>query len=380
MYNRKYDRKYIILDCDTKGFGMFAKDPTGTLEIVLKDGKGRLNLRLQGLKLKESTDEYKLYFVAKQAVGSVGVPALSAALDFSGSSRLSMDFDPEDVLGTGFAIEDFGAFVLLLKSGRFSDSNRIAPLCGFAERAFDWREGFREYKMKPAYSRSRPLSEASSAEIIAKPFSHKERLSSNNLKAAEESSLQTEYIQIAAPREETRDIALEQLPQKEQQPGDFEVISQRFKDELERLKSLELITEEEHEKLSAPDSISENTEHREETVCSSQKGKAKKLFECGQNVEPFAGEAAEWVNLPGSKVLELGEAALQENCYVLSRCLKYNHVLLGRIGDEYILGIPDEYSEERTGDMRTLGFLYFKSGAGAPVERNTPGYWLININ
>ncbi|MBR2593201.1 MAG: hypothetical protein IKD83_01080 [Firmicutes bacterium] len=147
MYSRKYYKKYVILDCETRGFGLWGKIPAGTCSLEIKNGKALITMVIQGLNPGDE-DQYKLYFVFEDEDGYKGSEVCGLSINSIGSGKFKYSFDPNNVNNTGFRAEDIKAAAVISKDGKTSKSGIAAPLCGYFYDRMDWRNNFSAIKPK----------------------------------------------------------------------------------------------------------------------------------------------------------------------------------------------------------------------------------------
>ncbi|MBQ5589463.1 MAG: hypothetical protein IIU70_04880, partial [Anaerotignum sp.] len=60
MYNRRYEKVFLMLRQEVAGYALGKRPPWGSCVMELKNGKGRLHLNIQGLKPLQ----YEVYVMA----------------------------------------------------------------------------------------------------------------------------------------------------------------------------------------------------------------------------------------------------------------------------------------------------------------------------
>ena len=108
MYNRKFYKKYVILDCETRGFGLWGRIPAGTAALEIKNGKANIALVIQGLMPKE-IGKYRLYFIFDSDEGYKGLDMCEIPLSDIGTCRFRYSFNPNNISDTGYRAEDVKA-------------------------------------------------------------------------------------------------------------------------------------------------------------------------------------------------------------------------------------------------------------------------------
>lgn len=143
MYNRNFYKKYVLLDCETRGFGLWGRIPAGTSSLEIKNGKAAISLVIQGLVPKD-VGKYNLYLIFNSDKGFLGKDLGEVPLSGAGSCRFKYNIDPNNILNTGFRAEDIKAAAVILKDDKYNKSNVICPLCGYFNEKFEWRKTFSE--------------------------------------------------------------------------------------------------------------------------------------------------------------------------------------------------------------------------------------------
>ena len=117
MYNRRYDKVFLMLRQETTGYAVGKRPPWGSCIMELKNGTGRLMLTVQGLRPLR----YAVYLLA-------GHPEKK-----EGHAELKWAFNP-DAVGEGKCAEDFHTVLILAEEG-----GRSAPLAAYFGEKTDWK-------------------------------------------------------------------------------------------------------------------------------------------------------------------------------------------------------------------------------------------------
>ena len=126
MYNRRYDKVFLMLRQETAGYAVGKRPPWGSCIMELKNGTGRLMLTVQGLRPLR----YAVYLLAGQE--SIFCGELHPEKK-EGHAELKWEFNP-DAVGEGKRAEDFHTVLILAEEG-----GRSAPLAAYFGEKTDWK-------------------------------------------------------------------------------------------------------------------------------------------------------------------------------------------------------------------------------------------------
>ena len=142
MYNRRYDKVFLMLRQETAGYAVGKRPPWGSCIMELKNGTGRLMLTVQGLRPLR----YAVYLLAGQE--SIFCGELHPEKK-EGHAELKWAFNP-DAVGEGKRAEDFHTVLILAEEGGCS-----APLAAYFGEKTDWKAIFQpQKKAEPSASSS----------------------------------------------------------------------------------------------------------------------------------------------------------------------------------------------------------------------------------
>lgn len=133
MYNRRYDKVFLMLRQETAGYAVGKRPPWGSCIMELKNGTGRLMLTVQGLRPLR----YAVYLLAGQE--SIFCGELHPEKK-EGHAELKWAFNP-DAVGEGKRAEDFHTVLILAEEGGCS-----APLAAYFGEKTDWKAIFQPQK------------------------------------------------------------------------------------------------------------------------------------------------------------------------------------------------------------------------------------------
>ena len=140
---RQYSRIFITLLQEGAGYGFKDRAPLGRAIVEAREKEGKLSLWVQDLKPEVM---YKVYLIASDTAGCVGIPAGTLAVDAKGKGELKWTFFPDNVGESMIAIEKCAAVVVLAPK----KDELVAPLAGYRDAPFIWKNNFTIFTRKPA--------------------------------------------------------------------------------------------------------------------------------------------------------------------------------------------------------------------------------------
>ena len=143
MYNRRYDKVFLMLRQETAGYAVGKRPPWGSCIMELKNGTGRLMLTVQGLRPLR----YAVYLLAGKE--SIFCGELHPEKK-EGHAELKWAFNP-DAVGEGKRAEDFHTVLILAEEGGCS-----APLAAYFGEKTDWKAIFQPQKKAEPPKKEKP--------------------------------------------------------------------------------------------------------------------------------------------------------------------------------------------------------------------------------
>ena len=326
MYNRRYEKVFLMLRQETAGYALGKRQPWGSCVMELKNGTGRLHLTIQGLKPLR----YEVYVMAGEESVFCGeiVPDRK-----EGRCELKWEFDP-DAVGEGKA-EDLHTVIVLAEG-------LSAPLTAYFKEKRNWKKDFTPRK---AEAEKEIVLQAAEAAVMEKPVpmivsETQEESMNTNAKIAEE--------------------------QKESYHGSFQGLLAKFRRELEELEKTGILTREETENI--------RNMGAELAVEKEEKAEEKKevsLFASHREVSPF-GDGEQWKQISLEEVTLLSQIPLkwQKEFFFLLAYRKYHHLILQEKEDGIRLGLPGQFNPEDAADAHAFGFHEFRN------TEDDWGYWM----
>jgi len=317
MYNRRYEKVFLMLRQETAGYAIGSRPPWGSCVMELKNGRGRLQLTVQGLKPLC----YDVYVMAGEE--SVFCGQLCPEKK-EGRCEWKWDFDP-DALGKGKKAEDLHT-VLVVAEGM------SAPLTAYFREKRDWKQHFQPRQ--------------------------KEKTSAREVKTETVAEGQEEPV---LPEKEATVSVAEDLSYH----GSFQRLLAKFRRELDELEETGILTAEETEHIR---NMGEGVQAQEKTEGWEEQ---KESFAENEERVPF-GDGERWKRLTLEEMTLLSEIPLQwrKEFFFLLPWRKYHHLILRETEEGFWLGLPGRFNTQDAADAHAFGFHEFRS-----TEKDW-GYWM----
>ena len=339
MYNRRYDKVFLMLRQETAGYAVGKRPPWGSCIMELKNGTGRLMLTVQGLRPLR----YAVYLLAGQE--SIFCGELHPEKK-EGHAELKWAFNP-DAVGEGKRAEDFHTVLILAEEGGCS-----APLVAYFGEKTDWKAIFQPQKGAERQKKAEPQEMPKLQEKTA-------------LKTAETAALS---------EQKEKPLSAQGCH------GSFQGLLAKFRRELEKLEETGVLSAEETAHIRAAGKT-ENPPVREGGQCADTGVErvdktteiVDKVDTSGQQkkLEPF-GDGVLWDCLFLEELTLLAQIPLkwQKEFFFLLPYRRYHHLILRQEENGYRLGLPGEYSEAEEAEAQRFGFREFRRVDG------DWGYWI----
>ncbi|MGE5613036.1 MAG: hypothetical protein ACM3XR_01395 [Bacillota bacterium] len=148
-----FSRKFLIFANEDAGYEAGCK-PSGYVKLEVRDGKGMLRSVIHNIRPGNGAFEYVLYLVSPRLGGqpAFGLKAGTYRVE-SGKAELEWSFDPFSVGKSGYEIDKFDVFAVIVEyvdrpyqsrhDARKTSSGVICPLAAYTGSPGDWRESFK---------------------------------------------------------------------------------------------------------------------------------------------------------------------------------------------------------------------------------------------
>ena len=379
MYNRRYDRKTIILKQETDSFSK-STGQTAVAAIEIKNGKGRINL--QG----KAEDGSHIYLVGADRGSNI-----CADLGQVGKA----EFNPENVADSAKSIENFDIVVLGKREvdGNFSWNAFV----GFLNGRREWR--------KNILTAQKNQENVQTVEVVKEPL-QKEEIQPKVEQTQEVSDVseikpEAEEVKVMQVQElvlepsgkaemtktETNPLAAKILEmtknqsvgQQEDIHDTFKRIVQSFNREMKNLEDIGVLSLSEIMSIQGNGDCEETEEIENKEI---KQAEADYIFEHNEKMKPFNNEECQWVRICPEEIWALGlkDNTVNTSSFVIYADKKYKHLLLGRReSGMLILGIPDCYKSSERRRALAMGFFDFFGIGDEKLEEGKYGYWVKNL-
>ena len=346
MYNRRYDKVFLMLRQETAGYAVGKRPPWGSCIMELKNGTGRLHLTVQGLRPLC----YAVYLLAGQE--SIFCGELRPEKK-EGHAELKWEFDP-DAVGKGQRAEDFHTVLILAEEGGYS-----APLAAYFGEKIDWKAIFQPQKKAEPPEEEKPQEMPKLKEKI-------------DLKAEKTTVLSEQKAE--PPKPEEQPTAAQSCH------GSFQGLLAKFRRELENLEETGVLSAEETANIRAAGKT-ETSPAKEGGQCADTgtetvdkadtSGQQKDTIGQHKKLEPF-GDGVLWDCLFLEELTLLAQIPLkwQKEFFFLLPYRRYHHLILRQAENGFWLGLPGEYDAAEEAEAQRFGFREFRRVDG------DWGYWM----
>ena len=140
MYNRRYDKAFIMLKQELGGFSLGQQSAWGSCVMELKNKIGRLTFSVQGLKRLTDGRRYEAFIIGGKGNAMRGISCGVVKIDQHGKGELKWEFDPEQIGRSCFCVEELHTAALIVKGGY----GLIVPLVGYFNEKVSWKKLFQE--------------------------------------------------------------------------------------------------------------------------------------------------------------------------------------------------------------------------------------------
>lgn len=407
MYQRRYDKVYLMLRQETAGYGMGSRGPWGSCILEIKNGQGKLTVAVEGLR-PLIHGQYQVYGLLAKDGECKGISCGELAVNKQGHGEMAWDFDP-DALGSGYCVEDLFGVTVTTETG----NSLSAPLTAYVGEKRQWQALFSPLEEEPVL-------QAAETAVLEHPVVEE--------KAKVIELPQKEPEAKGERKEEQREIPQQSAPAKEEPDfsyhGNFRGLLKKFRQEMAELEEMGILTAEEsarilgkksveaakngedyrevpieiikkeelpkeQERVSwveadepAPDEKQEETLHTETQKaeeCEKTEEQEPKtevawdFFANNRRMTPF-GDGTPWIYISLKELLYFGEipSQRQRDFFFLLCYHRYGHLILHEGKDGMEIGLPDSYDSSARRRAEGLGFTEFRPLPG----QKDMGYWI----
>ncbi len=409
MYNRRYDKAFIMLKQELGGFSLGQQSAWGSCVMELKNKTGRFTFSVQGLKKLTDGRRYEAFLIGGKGTAMKGISCGVIHVDQHGKGELKWEFDPEKIGRSCFCVEELHTAALLVKGGY----GLIVPLVGYFNEKVAWKKLFQEEQDLRAAEAILSEEEEEQKKIKEqKPQSYE---------AEPEQPKKPENIVEEQKKPNVVNLKVESSPFQK----NFKNMLFQFKKELEKLEENGILTQLERQQIQGKEQISieqpktEKTEQPQEMITkieipqqktaieevkaeptkieqtavestkmeqteieqiSEQKKDIAYLLQHNDEIQPFERGVWKSIALEELVVLPVDSIKMMKNLFYIFAYRKYKHFILQKTGEkEYILGVPAQYQPEMREEAEKLLFDSFQPCGKETMKTGCYGYWLRKI-
>ncbi|WP_317854073.1 hypothetical protein [Chakrabartyella piscis] len=325
MYNRRYEKIFIMLRQEQAGFGIGHRAPWGSCILELKNGLGYLTIQVQGLQCQEG---YQVYLLGGLGCKQKDFLCGTLLVEENGRGTLSWTFSPETIEVGGMVLEDIHTVAILVEQ----KENILVPMCGYIGDAVQWKQEFLNQRKQPI------------AKQVEQPVIEEVIMEETTLQAAEA------VVQMQNP----------------DYHGNFRGLLSKFKAELAELQEAGIFSTKEMEQIERAGKV-QKTEEVLESVAEEEMSEPEITPEIPEE-EPVP--EVQYIGLEEAILLEGVPLSWRNELFFLLAMKKYGGFLW--YPDEWLLGVPAKLEDE---DMaHFFGFTYFWQ-----PENQDFGYWMMEL-
>ena len=401
MYNRRYDKVFIMLRQELNGFSMGQQPAWGSCIMELKNKKGKLFVTVQGLKKLADDRTYEFFVIGGMGTAMRGVSCGNIFVDQYGKGELKWEFDPDAIGQSCFCVEQLHTVALLVKGGY----GLTAPLAGYFKEKVSWQRQFQEEKEKkdlraaeailaqpPKKENKTEKSEQKKEEKITQI--HKQDMQETKKEMEKQKTESQNFITIEDIRKEVKkkEEKTESVFQK-----NFKNMLLNFKKELEQLEQKGVLTQEDRKKIAQADAmtvkkeetsvvadkkdLNENKEQASVVADKKDLNENKEItyiLEYNDDIYPFE-EKDRWksIALEELAVLPLDALKMMHHSFFILAYRKYKHFIFQKTAEgEYYIGVPDQYQPQTRREAQQLLFSTFEPCKKETMKVGCYGYWI----
>jgi hypothetical protein len=423
MYNRRYDKHFVMMRQEVSGFSMGQRPAWGSCIMEIKNNKGRITATIQGLKKLNDNREYTLYVIGGKGGKAGGISCGIMEVDQFGKGELRWDFDPDNICGTGLTVEELHTVAIF--AGEQQKYGLTAPVVGYFAEKVNWKGNFQELAKKiPSASEPnraiQPKSEKPAAPVKERKTFSEVAIKEQTLVAAEAAVVE-EVKEVKEVNEESTQVHTNEavapamaetvLPRKEPRSNfqeNFKNMLMQFQKELSNLEKHGVLTPKDMEKInaaaqvpqvSASDAEVPKSQESPVEVATSQVSPVKEkeevlekkqeilsdmeyIFQKNDAILPFEEDDFLWrcISMEELAVLPMKYIPFMRDIFFIYSYRKYKHFILGRNKEGKIsLGLPSHYNPKDEKWAKQLGFYTFKPCGNEKMKQDCHGYWIMEV-
>ncbi|NDO46161.1 hypothetical protein [Clostridium sp. MD294] len=423
MYNRRYDKAFVMLKQELGGFSLGQHSAWGSCIMELKNKKGRLIFSVQGLKKLVDGRRYEAFIIAGKGNAMRGINCGIVEVDQHGKGELKWEFDPDLIGKSGFSVEELHTVALIVKGGY----GLVVPLAGYFNEKVAWKKCFKEEQQQ------KPDLRAAEAILLEEPKESIQQSKKMVQLKQENTIVEIEPEQPKQPQNIVEEQKISDTIQNKQEISPFQKNFKNmlfnFKRELEKLEQSGILTKEEQKNITqiTTNTQSKQTVIQQQKIDAEQKTEIKQKLqqqqqtECEQKpqiektvqefqipqdnvaipqnnitveqnkeiayilqnndtLQPFEEGIWKSIALEELAVLPVNITEVMKNLFYICAYRKYKHFIFQKTAEnEYTIGVPAQYYPETRREAEHLYFTTFQPCGKEVMKTGCYGYWLRSI-
>ncbi|WMI81555.1 DUF7922 domain-containing protein [Anaerotignum sp. MB30-C6] len=399
MYNRRYDKVFLMLRQETAGYSMGQRAPWGSCVMEIKNGEGRISLTVQSLR-PIRRGRYAVYAIAGEGEKQNNFFCGVLTPDAAGHGEIKWDFNPDNLEGKGVAVEKLNTVAILAEA----DGGFSAPLTAYFGGKIDWRTYFKGESKK----------KAPQMEVSIRQTPKKEEMNKDVTLVAAEAAVvdmpSFELPKINWKKDAKKEEAKPAKARQESYHGSFRGLLEKFRHELEELQETGVFTDTDMERIEragrrniqkevVAEAINLNVQEepveeaikkttmespveavKEERIPEEAKAVVEEipqkyyLLTENKAMYPFGDNAMPWKCISLEETVLLDEIPISwlKDYFFLLSMKKFHHFIWQPEGSGYSLGVPGTDTGDERIKAEELGFQEFKK-----MDNGDMGYWIF---
>ena len=389
MYNRRYDKVFIMLRQEVNGFSVGQQPAWGSCIMELKNKKGKLFVTVQGLKKLTDHRVYEFFIIGGTAKDMRGISCGNLYVDQYGKGELKWEFDPDAIGQSCFCVEQLHTVALLVKGGY----GLTAPLAGYFNERVAWQKHFQqETEKKDLRAAEAILANAPKKQMANETESKKEMHKQQNVVPIQQSPPQQAPIQ--EQKEAAQNIVtikdIEKHTEKKEEKTEsvfqknFKNMLITFKKELDQLVHKGVLSQEERKKITQANALPQK---KEKTLHDTEKNDLKEnkeityILNHNDDIYPFEeNDCWKSIALEELAILPVNALKMMHHSFFILAYRRYKHFIFQKTAQgEYYIGIPDQYQPKTRREAEQLLFSSFAPCKKQTLQIGCYGYWIRKI-
>ena len=142
MYNRRYDKIFLMLRQDAIGYSVGKQMPWGSCVIEIKNGAGKIQITVQGLR-PTTYSQYEVYMIGREGQKTRSIFCGEVVPDAKGQGQLKWEFNPNHIANQDLTVEEVHTIAIIVQKGQ----EIATPLVAYVEGKKQWKPYFKTIRV-----------------------------------------------------------------------------------------------------------------------------------------------------------------------------------------------------------------------------------------